>query len=141
MIRRAFNEDIEEIYRMICTLENTVLDHDAFELILRNELSSDEYRIFLYEEDRKIIGIAEMRMTLQLHHSAKVAEIMSLFVYEEYRNRNIGRQLFDMCRQSAADAGCVLLELNSSTWRTDAHRFYERAGMRKDHYNFTMDLQ
>ena len=39
-------------------------------------------------------------------------------------------------RQFARDRGCTRLHLDSGLQRTDAHRFYEREGMRKSAFHF-----
>jgi PhnO protein len=141
MIVKAELKDMEDVYRLVCELERTQLDRASFEEIYKEELSSDDYVILVEEENDDVRALMEMRYGRQLHHAGRVAEIMCLYVCEEYRNSRIGHRLFHTAVQFAREAGCVQLELNSSTWRTDAHRFYEREGMRKDHYNFTMDLR
>ena len=65
---------------------------------------------------------------------------IELVVEEDCRGQSIGRELFAHACEFAREEGCVQIELCSSMRRTDAHRFYEREGMRKDHFNFTMPL-
>ena len=140
MIRFANINDRSDIYRLICLLENTELNQERFDVILNTELNSDDFLILVYEEEDGICGVMEMRMTDQLHHAGRIAEIMSLYVESDRRSKSIGKQLFQEAVRYAEKAGCIQMELNSSTWRTDAHRFYEREGMNKDHFNFTMKL-
>ncbi len=140
MIRKAERKDLDRVYEMICSLENTVLPEESFSAIYMKLLKREDALILLYENAGEAIGVMEMRTTEQLHHAAKVAEIMSLYVKEGYRDHGIGAMLFREACRYAENAGCVHLELNSSLWRRDAHRFYEREGMQKDHFNFTMKL-
>ncbi|MBR0419623.1 MAG: GNAT family N-acetyltransferase [Erysipelotrichaceae bacterium] len=96
---------------------------------------------FIYEEDDEIKGMINMRLEHQLHHGGIVAEIMELFVKEKYRLNGIGKKLLAEAIKIARDEGCLRIELSSSNWRTDSHRFYEDNGFSASHVNLTLDLQ
>ena len=40
----------------------------------------------------------------------------------------------------AKEEGCARLEVDSNQKRVDAHRFYEREGMRKTHFKLVKSL-
>ena len=132
--------DSSEVYCLICLLENKVLDEASFMMIYQDQLSHPMHSSWVFEEDGKILGFLHMRAEAQLHHAAKVAEILELVVREEKRSRGIGKKLLETAKEEAVREGCVRIELASSTWRTDAHRFYEQNGFRKSHYSLTCDL-
>ena len=140
MIRRSQITDKDEIYALICALENTVLDRQGFDDTFDVQSSDDRYICFVYEEDKTIEGAINMRIEKQLHHAGKVCEIMELVVSETKRNRGIGKQLLQKAIETARNEGCKRIELSSSNWRTDSHRFYMENGFDATHIDLTMDL-
>jgi PhnO protein len=140
MIRRSQITDKDEIYALICALENTVLDRQGFDDTFDAQSSDDGYICFVYEEDKTIEGAINMRIEKQLHHAGKVCEIMELVVSETKRNRGIGKQLLQKAIETARNEGCKRIELSSSNWRTDSHRFYMENGFDATHIDLTMDL-
>lgn len=141
MIRKTREEDQESVYQLMCELENTELDHDCFCEIFSAQLKSDSWISYVYELDNAVIGVVNMRIERQLHHSGTVAEILELCVTDAYRNRGYGSELFQKAKEAAEARHAVRLELSTSCWRTDAQRFYERQGMDKSHYNLTYDFK
>ncbi len=140
MIRRSQITDKDEIYALICALENTVLDRQGFDDTFDAQSSDDGYICFVYEEDKTIEGAINMRIEKQLHHAGKVCEIMELVVSETKRNRGIGKQLLQKAIETARNEGCKRIEISSSNWRTDSHRFYMENGFDATHIDLTMDL-
>ncbi len=140
MIRRSQITDKDEIYALICALENTVLDRQGFDDAFDVQSSDDRYICFVYEEDKTIEGVINLRIEKQLHHAGKVCEIMELVVSEMKRNRGIGKQLLQKAIETARNEGCKRIELSSSNWRTDSHRFYMENGFDATHIDLTMDL-
>lgn len=53
-------------------------------------------------------------------------------IYLVYRDEKI--------EEIAKDKQLEQIELSTSTYRKDAHRFYERQGYEKLHYNYTKEL-
>ena len=53
-------------------------------------------------------------------------------IYLVYRDEKI--------EEIAKDKQFEQIELSTSTYRKDAHRFYERQGYEKSHYNYTKEL-
>ena len=96
MIEYAKLEDKEEIYNLICILENKEINKEHFDCVFENSLKYEDI-IYLVYRDEKIEEIA--------------------------RNKKLEQ-----------------IELSTSTYRKDAHRFYERQGYEKLHYNFTKEL-
>ena len=94
----------------------------------------------VYAIDGQAEAFVNMRVEGQLHHAAPVAEILELVVATVCADRESGRSCFwEACRR-AAEKGCVCLDVTSGRQRTGAHRFYEREGMKKSHFKFTMEL-
>ena len=127
MIEYAKLEDKEEIYNLICILENKEINKEHFDYVFENSLK-DEGIIYLVYRDEKIEGFLSFKIHHYLHHDRDTGEIVELIVLPEKRNLKIGKQLIEK------------IELSTSTYRKDAHRFYERQGYEKLHYNYTKAL-
>ena len=140
MIRKAEMNDVEAIYRIVCELEDTELDHENFVRIYSNQLNSPAFFLYVYELDGNVIGMMNMRMEEQLHHAGAVMEIIELCVTDGWRSMGIGAKFMEFAKQVCREHRVQRLELSSSTWRTDAHRFYESQGMDMSHVNMTYDF-
>ena len=127
MIEYAKLEDKEEIYNLICILENKKIKKEHFDCVFENFLK-DKDIIYLVYRDKKIEGFLSFKINHYLHHDRDTGEIVELVVLPEKRSLKIGKQLIEK------------IELSTSTYRKDAHRFYERQGYEKLHYNYTKDL-
>lgn len=141
MLRKAIPGDEKAAYGLICDMEQTELERAAFHEIFREQLESPAYCPLVYEtEESGTVGFLNLRMESQLHHCGRIAEVMELAVAEGHRSRGIGRELFrEACRQAKA-RGCMQIEVCCNRLRLDAHRFYEREGMKKYHFKLTMNL-
>ena len=62
-------------------------------------------------------------------------KLQNLFFLPEKRSFKIGKQLIEKIEEIAKDKQLEQIELSTSTYRKDAHRFYERL-----HYNYTKEL-
>lgn len=67
-------------------------------------------------------------------------EIVELVILPEKRSFKIGKQLIEKIEEIAKDKQFEQIELSTSIYRKDAHRFYERQGYEKLHYNYTKAL-
>lgn len=67
-------------------------------------------------------------------------KLQNLFFLPEKRSFKIGKQLIEKIEEIAKDKQLEQIELSTSTFRKDAHRFYERQGYEKLHYNYTKEL-
>jgi PhnO protein len=140
MIRRARKEDMESIYSLLCDLEEKILDKNKFTKIFLTYLRSNHRRLLVFENSGEVIGVLNLRMEYQLHHCVKIAEIMEFCIKKEFRSKGIGRTLFRAACQQAKNDGCLQIEVCCNQLRTKAHHFYQREGMHKFHYKFSMNL-
>ena len=89
--------------------------------------------------DGRCVGVAGWRIV------ATTAALLKLYVddlvtAEDARSRGVGRELLAALSQKASDAGCRVLDLDSGTHRTDAHRFYMREGLAITSFHFARSL-
>ncbi len=62
MIREAVREDMEEVYRLICELEQTQVDREGFTQVYLQQMEDTRYTIFLYIEESKVLGMLNLRI-------------------------------------------------------------------------------
>ena len=65
---------------------------------------------------------------------------MELAVAPGHRGRGLGARLLAEAERIALENGCVQIELACNRLRTNAHRFYEREGMKNFHCKFSKPL-
>jgi GNAT superfamily N-acetyltransferase len=118
---------------------------------LRGHLSPDEivallpqmfeagYRIAAAFEDSSCLGVAGFRVHRRLA-SGRVVYVDDLITGEAHRSSGVGKALLDHVASIASAEGCLAVTLDSATWRTDAHRFYEREGFDVRGFNFIRPL-
>ncbi len=140
MIRKAAAGDVEKVYHLINLLEGCEFPKIQFVSIYNEILQNQSHRIFLYETENEVLGIAHLRIENQLHHCGKVAEIMELIVGDSCRSKGIGTMLFNAMCSCAKESCCTQIEVTSNCSRIRAHKFYQKKGMRRSHYKFTMLL-
>lgn len=140
MVRQAEIGDFDAVYALLCALEGVVLDRDAVSRIYAEVMENAASRVLVAERDGHVAGMLHLRFEAQLHHAARVAEIMELCVGESCRSQGVGAELVAKAQRIAEEAGASLIEVACNIKRGGAHRFYERQGLARTHYKFTRPL-
>lgn len=112
MIRFGCAKDAAAVYWLICALEDAAFPRARFDQLYLAQCADERIFSLVWEEDGEVTGFANVRMEDQLHHCARIAEIMELAVEEGCRGRGIGTALFDRACVLSAQAGCVQIELS-----------------------------
>jgi GNAT superfamily N-acetyltransferase len=68
------------------------------------------------------------------------AQIEAVRVHADYRDRGLGRMMFEWAIAEARGRGCSLVQLTTDKTRADAHRFYERLGFVASHHGMKLSL-
>lgn len=139
MIVKAGLEDMEDIYNLMCILENKELDKEHFVQTYQQNINNDDVIYLVYKEDR-ILGFISFVVHHYLHHDRDMGEIVELVVLPECRGKRIGQQLLQAIEKKAIDLHLEQIELSTSTYRKQAHHFYEQNGYEMLHYNYTKNL-
>ncbi|MGM9940462.1 MAG: GNAT family N-acetyltransferase [Bulleidia sp.] len=137
-IRTAETSDLQGIYSLVCQLEETESDFDVFTKVFFHVMQ--ENIILVCTQNDVIAGYLVLALTWQMHHNGKTAEIVELCIHEDYRNQALGSALLQYAQQIAEKEHCVNIDIRTNRKRKDAHRFYERHGFSKTHYNYTKAL-
>lgn len=86
----------------------------------------------------RVVGIAVFRLLISTF--GRRLYVDDLVVDEAERSSGHGRLLLDWCEAEGRRRGAHRLDLESGTWRTQAHRFYFREGMTIFGFGFNKTL-
>ena len=139
-IRLARMEDADAAYALMCDMEATRLNEEAFRRIYADILNNSMSPCLVAEEESAVVGFLHLRMEEQLCRCGRVAEVMELIVRSDLRSRGIGARLLEAAAQLARESGCIRLEVASNMVRERAHAFYRKQGMQQTHVKLTMRL-
>lgn len=92
------------------------------------------------DDEPYVRGMMNLRFEYQLHHAARIAEIMEFVVAPQCRNKGLGKLILNEACEIAKDHDCIQIEVACNQLRKDTHRFYEREGMKNYHYKFSRSL-
>jgi GNAT superfamily N-acetyltransferase len=81
---------------------------------------------FVADLDGDIVGFCTVYLDLDSLRFGQRAWLNDMAVEPRHRSRGVGRRLLHTAKIWARDHGATQLLLDSSTSRTDAHRFYRR---------------
>ena len=135
--RLATMNDVKYVYDLICDLEEKVLDYNNFQIFFEQYVESESYLSILAIENSSVVGCINLRLEYQLHHAARIAEIMELVVGGNARSSGIGTRLFAEAEKLAKERGCIQIEVCCNQSRTRSHNFYEKQKMQNSHFKYT----
>ena len=94
---------------------------------LRQAIDSRDSVVLVAEDGAgELVGFCTAYYTIHAIRFGPRAWVEELAVHPEHRSQGIGARLLDAAKGWARERGATHLKLDSSTARTDAHRFYER---------------
>lgn len=137
---KATQSQVEQAYYFICELENHPLHHDVFKQLWKQNLDDATLQYYFLKDHDVFVGFCSLRVMYPLHHCARVAQIEEFIVDKNMRRQGFGSYMFFELCQVAKQFDCCLLELSSRDVRKGAHAFYQKQGMERIHYKFTMKL-
>lgn len=115
------------------------LSEDSFVALVHRLTDLTGLRLAYLRVDDEIKSVAGYRISEWLA-GGKYLEIEDLVSRSSDRSRGHGGALFDWLLELAAESGCRQVRLVSSVRRLDAHRFYERKGMSKEAFYFSINV-
>ena len=149
LIRNATAEDLPAIVRLLADDElgsqrerytNPLPQsyYAAFEQIV----SEHNHQLIVAELDGEVIGTLHLMLLPSISFEGGLrAQVESVRVDKECRNRGFGRQMMEWTIERARERGACVIQLTSHLSRKDAHRFYERLGFKGSHLGMKLDLQ
>ena len=93
-------------------------------------LTAPGFYAFVAEENGEVVGFLDLQMVPRLNFDGPQAWVPDLIVSEKNRSRGMGAALLARAEEVARRQGAFSLTLESAHWRTRAHAFYLREGMK-----------
>jgi GNAT superfamily N-acetyltransferase len=84
--------------------------------------------VYVAEVDDKVVAFAHLHIAKMMHEPGKLSRVMAIVVSKDYKRVGIGEKLMFFLEDKARDAGCIKMELTSSSHRRGAHKFYKNLG-------------
>jgi len=107
----------------------------------RSWLTSPHFYAFVAEdEEGEVVGFVDLQIVPRLNFDGPQAWIPDLIVAERCRSRGIGASLLSRAEEVARRHDAFSLTLESAHWRTRAHAFYLREGMKNAALEFVKVL-
>ena len=88
-------------------------------------------------EDGDVVGFIDLEFRQRLNFETPQAWVPDLVVAERSRSRGAGKALLAEAMERSRERGCWSLTLESASWRTRAHAFYEREELNNSAASFT----
>jgi GNAT superfamily N-acetyltransferase len=85
-------------------------------------------RVVVAELDRRVVGLASLRLSPSIEYDMPAGQLASLVVDKAHRGAGVGRALVQAMEFEARRLGCGAIFLTTAADRSDAHAFYERLG-------------
>ena len=140
-ILKANPNHVDDVYKLLCELENEVLDEKKFKKIYQANMKNNDVHYLLAVDNDCIFGFISLHIQQLLHHASAIAEIQELIITQRYQGAGAGTILFNKVKEIAIANDCLLLEVACSQFRTDSHKFYRKQGMNESHFKFTYPLE
>ena len=119
------------------------LNHRTPDAILEErvkDMCTQNYKCIGVYDGSKLIGISGLWF-LTRHYIGKTIGPDHVVIDENYRGKNIGKQLFDWIYEYAKEIGYEATELNAYTGNRKSHKFYLNEGYEIYGYHFIKVLR
>jgi GNAT superfamily N-acetyltransferase len=132
------DQEIAACYPVMAELRPHLEKAEFVETITRLSKLHNFSLIYL-TEGGAIKAVAGIRIAEWLY-TGRYLEIEDLITSADARSTGYGGQLFDWICADAKRQGCAQVRLVSGVQRKDAHRFYERKGMKFEAHYYSLNL-
>jgi len=143
-IRRARPGDergIDDFYRQLHEGDYKSPGTANMRRAMRAVLHRPDQVLLVAVEDGSIVGTNHVLIFKHLARALKPAAIVeNMIVDSRSRGAGVGDRLMEAALEIARRRGCYKLSLTSNRKRPKAHRFYEKFGMRRTHFGYTIYL-
>jgi GNAT superfamily N-acetyltransferase len=90
--------------------------------------------------DGKVAGMIGTFCRHSYEHNGPSGRIIAMVVTETMRDRGVGSRLLAVAEQNLADRNIRRIALNTRFEREEAHKFYEKAGYKRNGFRFVKTL-
>ena len=110
----------------------------AFEDIKKDS----NHQLVVIVSNGRVIGTLHLMFLPSISFQGRLrAQIESVRVDKERRNRGIGREMILWAIERASERGAHVVQLTTHLTRKDAHRFYERMGFKGSHLGMKLSIK
>ncbi len=131
-IRPATVEDWPQVAGLLVELGRDVSpsasSNPSYVIRFGGHLARREVRTLVAEGAGGVLGFLDIEFRQRLGHPRPQAWVNDLVVTESARGRGVGSALLERAEELARLRGCFRMSLETSAWRVETHRFYERQG-------------
>ncbi|MFD2516550.1 GNAT family N-acetyltransferase [Salinimicrobium flavum] len=141
-MKPAFNKILKkEIPQILPLVQRHMENQFSDEVLIErfNEMFDQNYECFGIYSEEKLIGVFGLWFMTR-HYAGRSCEPDHIFIEEAYRNKGIGKKLFDFIYNYALEKGCETSELNSYVSNYRSHKFYLNEGYVIKGYHFIKNL-
>ena len=135
VLRPATAKDGETVIALINALAEydkmPSLDSDAKKRLLRDAFEKKRFEMIIAEWEGKPAGYAVFAETYSTFEARPTLYMDDLFVYDQYRGRHIGYELFRYGLREAKRRDCGRMEWLVLDWNRPALGFYDHFGAQK----------
>lgn len=149
-VRLATKEDKKDVLRLLDELLTHIEEtqgygnHEPTEVVGNNLfdelISDDKFKIFVAEEDGKVIGTATLFLYPIIRRGQYRGQLEEFIVTKSMRGKGAGSKLLEAVKEYCKDNNILSLRLNSGLSLIDAHKFYEAHGGKFTEKMFRFDL-
>jgi GNAT superfamily N-acetyltransferase len=133
-VRRATAEDAAVLGRLLwdfnTEFDSETDDADVLAARFARILTLPGTFAVLAEDDGGAVGFALVSLRPAIWFDGPVSQLEELYVVPRLRDRGIGTQVLDLCRELARGLGSPEMHINVDEVDADTRRFYERHGFR-----------
>lgn len=140
-IFKAESKHLNEVYNLICILENKIFDQENFVNMYMQNISDPNTHYYVALKDEKVIGFISLHIQRLLHFCKRVGEVQQLIISEEYRGKNVGKKLMDKAKEIAKSENCHVMEVCVRKENSNGYRFYRKQRMSDTHNKLRFNLE
>jgi GNAT superfamily N-acetyltransferase len=144
MIRKAGIEDLDvltDLFDKYMVFYKKPSDFDRHRDYLKSRIEAGEATVFLANNNRnQTVGFTLAYTTFSSVRLSKIVILNDLFVLENVRNQNIGKELIEVVGIYAKEIGADLLRLRTAKSNVVAQGLYKKIGFITDDVYLTCDL-
>jgi len=142
-IREATEKDLPDILSLFKQpdVDQNVLSIKKAQGIFNHIKNYPNYKIYVAEEDEKLVGTFSLLVMDKLSHmGAKSGIVEDVVVHPDWQGRGVGKKMMQFAMDQCKESGCYKLMLSSNIKRELAHQFYEKLGFKKHGYSYMVEL-
>jgi GNAT superfamily N-acetyltransferase len=144
-IRKAKKSDLPAIGKLLAELVNAMDDTEGIDMRIATEtcrslLQDAGSHLLVAEIEGSPVGFINFAVRQTILHRGPSALIDELVVAEEYRGKDVGRQLVLAAIEKCRQLGCCEVEVSTEKTNVEARRFYKQCGLEERGMLFEVDL-